>query len=76
MSAKLTLSVDEKVARQAKRYARRKGTSVSRMVQGFLEAVTDPRAEPEPPPILARLRGSLRGQGKANHRRFLEKKYR
>jgi hypothetical protein len=76
MSSKLTLSVDEKVARQAKRYARRKGTSVSRMVEGFLEAVTDPRAEPKPPPVLTRLRGSLRGKGTAEHRRYLERKYR
>ena len=76
MSSKLTLSVDEKVVRQAKRYARRRGTSVSHLVEGFLGAVTEPRVEPKPPPALARLRGSLRGKAKASHRRYLEKKYR
>jgi hypothetical protein len=75
MSSKLTLSVDEKVTRRAKRYARRRGTSVSRMVEHFLDAVTAPPEDTARAPILRRLRGALRGAGKADHRRYLEKKY-
>ena len=60
MSSRLTLSMNEKVIRQAKRYARSNGISVSVMVQRFLETVTAPQKEPDPPPVLARLRGSLR----------------
>jgi hypothetical protein len=76
MSPRLTLSMNERVIRRAKRYARRNGISVSVMVQRFLEMVTAPQKEPDPPPVLARLRGSLRRKAKADRHRYLEKKYR
>jgi hypothetical protein len=80
---KLTLSVDPAVVARAKRYARTQGTSVSRLVEKMLDVAasgTRPGAatgEPAPqPPVLARLRGSLkRGTGR-DHRRYLERKYR
>ena len=40
--AKLTLSVDERVASRAKRYAKQQGVSVSQMVEAYLEAVAKP----------------------------------
>ncbi|MGE3887578.1 MAG: DUF6364 family protein [Vicinamibacterales bacterium] len=72
---KLTLSVDGAVVERAKRYAAAKGTSVSRLVETFLDAVT--REAPEaPPPVLARLRGVLKGVKPPDYRRYLERKYR
>lgn len=77
--SKLTLSVDDGVVRRAKRYARARGTSVSRLVERFLSFVaTEDGATParKEPPILRRLRGSLKGAVPTDYRRHLERKYR
>jgi len=60
---KLTLSVDEEVIRQAKDWAAREGTSVSRLVERFLREASNPPGPPEDGtvPILQRLRGCLKG---------------
>jgi hypothetical protein len=68
--------MNERVIRQAKRYARRNGVSVAVMVQRFLERVTAPQKELDPPPVLARLRGSLRRKTNADRHLHLEKKHR
>lgn len=77
---KLTLSVDEKVVERAKRYASRRGTSVSRLVETYLDALARPAdmRDQDLPPVTRRLRGILKG---AKHRRedyidYLERKYR
>jgi hypothetical protein len=43
MLAKLTLTIDEKVIGQAKRFAREKNKSVSRMVEEYLDNVSEGR---------------------------------
>jgi hypothetical protein len=78
---KLTLSVNAHVVQGAKRYARARGTSVSRMVENMLRLVS---ASPEgiedrgvaPPPVLSRLRGSLKRGSVRDYQRHLERKYR
>lgn len=76
MTGKLTLSVDREVIRKAKRVAKERGTSVSRMVQNYLELVSrKPDAEVDPP-VLRRLRGSLKGATVNDYRRYLREKYR
>lgn len=77
---KLTLSVDDKVVKRAKRYASRRGTSVSRLVEVYLDALARPADAPDQdlPPVTRRLRGILKG---AKPRRedyidYLERKYR
>ncbi|HEV8201802.1 MAG TPA: DUF6364 family protein [Candidatus Polarisedimenticolia bacterium] len=62
--AKLTLNVDERVVARAKRYASRRGTSVSRLVVPALV-------------VLARLRDELKGSAAdpAAYRRHLERKH-
>jgi Family of unknown function (DUF6364) len=74
---KLTLSVDAKVVARAKRYARAQGTSVSRLVEKMLDlaSASGTRAA-SAPPVLTRLRGSLKGADVADYRRYLERKYR
>ena len=77
---KLTLSVDKEVVARAKRYAARRRTSVSRLVEQYLHLLARARPKPgqEPPPVLARLRGALKRArgGAADYRRYLERKYR
>jgi len=74
---KLTLSVDARVVARAKRYARRRGTSVSGLVERLLDLAAAPSAEAaETPPVLARLRGSLKKGTRRDYHRYLEQKYR
>ena len=76
MTRKLTLSVDPDVIRRAKRVAKQRGTSVSRMVQTYLELVSRPPKTAEDPPVLRRLRGSLKVGSVNDYRRYLREKYR
>ncbi|MBN9379893.1 MAG: hypothetical protein J0H74_03960 [Chitinophagaceae bacterium] len=41
MTTKLTLTLDDKVIREAKRYARAKGRSVSELVENYFRSVTE-----------------------------------
>ena len=72
--------MDEKVVQRAKRYASRRRTSVSQIVEAYLDALARPADIPDRdlPPITRRLKGVLKG---AEHRRedyvdYLERKYR
>jgi antitoxin component of RelBE/YafQ-DinJ toxin-antitoxin module len=75
--AKLTLSVNDTVVARAKRYAKARGVSVSKMVETYLSAVAEPpvrqRADT---PILRSLRGVLKKADVKNYKRHLETKYR
>jgi hypothetical protein len=74
--AKLTLSVDERVIERAKRYAQSRGTSVSGLVEQLLDLAASGSNQPDvAPPILSRLRGSLKGVDRADYRRYLERKF-
>ncbi len=73
---KLTLSVDPDVVEAAKRYAAARGTSVSQLVEAFLAAVSSENVPSQTPPVLARLRGTLRDGSVDDHRQHLAEKYR
>jgi Family of unknown function (DUF6364) len=74
---KLTLSVDAQVIERAKRYARANGTSVSRLVEKMLDLASAPAPDrTEVPPVLSRLRGSLRRGTARDYHAYLERKYR
>ena len=75
--AKLTLSVDDGVVRPAKRYAKARNTSVSQLVERFLDALagSTPR-QGHYPPVLRRLRGALRGVSVADYRAHVKRKHR
>ena len=76
MTGKLTLSVDPEVIRRAKREAKKYGTSVSRMVEVYLDLVSRTPEDKGDPPILGKLRGSLKRARAKDYRRYLEIKYR
>jgi hypothetical protein len=78
---KLTLSVDPSVVKRAKDYAARRGTSVSSLVEGYLDLVSRPPAAGDAPvtPLLARLRAELKkgvNPDAGAYRRYLARKYR
>jgi hypothetical protein len=74
---KLTLSVDERVVERAKRYARARGTSVSGLVEQLLDMAVSGSSEAGlAPPVLSRLRGSLRRVDEKDYARYIERKYR
>jgi hypothetical protein len=74
---KLTLNVDAKVAARAKRYAARRDTSVSKMVERYLDLVAAPiSTSQEDPPILRMLRGAAKGVSHDEYGRHLQRKYR
>ena len=76
MTTKLTLSVDARVIERAKQYARARGTSVSGLVEQLLDLAAGTGAQPEvTPPVLARLRGSIKKVDEKDYRRYLERKY-
>ena len=75
MTAKLTLTVDPKVIAAAKRYAAASGTSVSQLVEDYLTAISTAPDAIQAPPVLARLRGSMRGADIADYRRHVVEKY-
>jgi hypothetical protein len=60
--SRLTLNVDEKVIRGAKRYAAARGTSVSQLVERYLALLAQPADVARQPPVLKLLRGAARGQ--------------
>jgi hypothetical protein len=61
MKTKLTLTIDESVIKRAKRFARYNDTSISEMVEKFLDAATqDTEFRPEPGSITESLMGSVR----------------
>jgi len=73
---KLTLSVDERVVRRAKKYAAARGTSVSRLVERYLDLLATPLERSDMPPVLRSLYGAGRGIDAGAHTRHLQRKYR
>lgn len=75
--SKLTLSVSDHVVTRAKLYAKRRGVSVSKMVEAYLAAVAEPAsAAARDTPILRLVRGSLKNADLDGYRKHLAVKYR
>jgi hypothetical protein len=82
MTTKLTLRLDDRVIKNAKKTAHTKGVSLSRMVEDYFKSVADQqRHEVRESPVLYEVSGILSGKhdaGKlrAEYRRHLAGKYR
>jgi hypothetical protein len=74
--AKLTLSVHPKVVQHAKRYARARRTSVSHLVESYLQLLGGAGVGDSNPPVLRELRGLLRRGSRIDYRRHVIRKYR
>jgi hypothetical protein len=75
MTTKLTLSVDPAIVSRAKRYAKRQGVSVSRLVEVYLASVSQQPAAGDLPPLVASLRGALKKADTGAYRKHLVRKY-
>ena len=77
---KLNLSVDGAVVKRAKRYASKRGTSVSRLVEQYLEMLSRPtsRGDGYVTPLLRQLREGLKGVTLdiSDYHKYLERKHR
>lgn len=61
MTTKLTLTMEDKVIESAKKYARRKGRSLSDIVENYLKSITTQEdATPPFSPKVARLMGVIK----------------
>ena len=79
--ARLTVRVDSRVVSRAKQYAKRRGVSVSEMVEAYLAAVAEPHSPPTGAvPILRLVRGVLKNADPSGYtderRKHLAAKYR
>ena len=45
MDKKLTLSLNQKIIEQAKKYAKRNGTSLSKMIESYFQSITNSQQE-------------------------------
>jgi len=80
---KLTLRMERALIEKAKRVAKERGTSVSRMVAGFFDSLerTRPTRGRRHGPITSRLRGSLKPEegrpqsDREDYLRYLEEKH-
>ncbi len=45
MDKKLTLSLNKKIIEQAKKYAKRNGTSLSKMIEAYFQSITNAEQE-------------------------------
>lgn len=80
MPDKLTLRLDQKLINRAKKHAKEHGTSVSKLVANYFEALESPekdRIEESLPPITKSLVGVLEGVdiSKEDYRKYLEEKH-
>jgi hypothetical protein len=76
--SKLTLSVDAVVVKRAKSYAVEHGTSISRMVERYLDLVVQPStssSNKKAPPALRMLRGAAKGLDHEDYNLYLVNKY-
>jgi hypothetical protein len=76
VTSKLTLSIDPAVVAKAKRYAKKRGVSISRIVESYLSSLSTPAEQDEIPPILRSLSGILKRGNAAGYRKHLSSKYR
>ncbi len=80
METKLTLKVKQNVIRQAKKYAQKRKTSLSKLVENYLQKITSTKSESgqeQITPLVKSLSGILKDSGnlKKSYADFLTKKY-
>jgi len=73
MSAKLTLSIDESVIRDAKEYAQKSGRSVSQLVESYLKAITNPskKRKSKLPPHIKRWHGAFKNEDERDYKEIV-----
>lgn len=79
MHTKLTLSLNENVIEQAKKYAKENNISLSRMIENYLKAITENKTKKQKiSPLVKSLTGVIKLQNdnyKKDYAEFLTQKY-
>lgn len=76
MQSKLTLRMEDSVIRKAKRLARKRGKSVSKIISEYITKEPDELLVEELPPVTASMVGVLGSEGqKEDYKKYLEEKY-
>lgn len=76
MQVKLTLRMEESVIRKAKRLARKRGKSVSKIISEYITQEPDEQLVEELPPVTASMVGVLGENGhEDDYKKYLEEKY-
>ncbi len=82
MNTKLTLRIDESLIKSAKKYSKKTGKSLSRLVSDLFQIIGNEKfgATPENSqltPTVRSLKGILKGRGisEADYKTYIEKKY-
>ena len=74
MATKLTLTVEKNIIDQAKKYASRKGRSLSNLVENYLRTLVQKDPDPqEISPIVKKLAGSVRFPKEFDYKKELSK---
>lgn len=79
MDTKLTLKLNEEIIEQAKTYARKKNTSLSKLIESYLSLLVDPNEKQEVTPLVKSLSGVIDlpkdFDHKTNYRKHVVNKY-
>jgi hypothetical protein len=79
MNTKLTVKLDSSVIEQAKTYAKKKNTSLSKLIESYLGLLVDPKDTEEITPLVKSLSGVIRlpknFDYKKEYGKYLEHKY-
>ncbi len=74
MNAKLTLTIEQSVIEKAKSYAKKKGTSLSNIIENYLKIITsEQKSDRDISPIVKSLRGSFKVPDNFNYKEELAK---
>ena len=79
MDTKLTLKLNGEIIEQAKTYAKKKNTSLSKLIESYLGLLVDPNEKQEVTPLVKSLSGAIDlskdFDNKANYRKHIVNKY-
>jgi hypothetical protein len=78
METKLTLKLEKKIIEKGKAFARKKKTSLSKLIENYLEKVTEDPIGQEISPLVKSLSGTVKNstvQHKSDYTKFLRNKY-
>ncbi len=78
MATRITLYSDEKIIEEVKRYAKERGTSLSKLTTEFFRSLIEKEKRLDETPLTNELFGTLKGAKvtEEDYKHYLEEKYR
>ncbi len=78
METKLTLKLEKRTIEKGKAFAKKRNTSLSKIVENYLEKISDDNNDSEVSPLVQSLSGVVKGKAstnKADYAKYLKSKY-